>query len=694
MTKAEVIKSQTDLVKLIGETVPLQKKGKEHFGLCPFHDDKEPSLAVDPEKQKWYCHSCDFGGDCFTWIQKLYKVDFKEALRILSDRIGVAPRPSVVIYDYLDPQSTLLFQVVRYEPKDFRQRRPDGKGDWIWNLKGITPVLYHLPEVLKAIEEGNTVYVVEGEKDADRLMKEGLIATTSPMGAGKWRPEYSDTLAGGNIVVLPDTDPPGLKHGQDICRWTYNKVKSLKLLELQGAKDVSEWLDKGGTIESLLECMKEEPEWTPEKTTQGLSQPLVSNLGDIYELVWETDGIKAEVRNVIENPNGISGEVKITDTDTNQKLLGSRLNFLADSTKAQVVKRLKEKTPDRTHSIDWETVIETIGDIVIERHRTGNPAKTKAELPDIVDDPYRVYPIVLEGQPTIEYGYGGSLKTYRMMLVGLLTHNGLACLDMEPKQGNVLWLDFENDEQTYKRRMTAVQNGLDCGELDFPLYKDCRGRTLAQLSTEIQRLVLAHNIKLTIVDSMTMAAGGYEYEQVVAYFRTLGLLGVASVTVDHRAKGADKGSSPIGSVLKRNIARLEFEVTAENLEGADYVNLTVRNTKNNDNLLLLPKGYRVEFENTGRIATKVTFSPDSPRTVTEVKVEKDKKQELLDYFKLHSNEYEAPTKVAIGVSGTADAHRKFMVRHRDVFESNGNGRWHIKDEVFKLIRTDTDITPL
>ena len=59
----------------------------------------------------------------------------------------------------------LLYQVCRLVPKDFRQRRPDGNGGWIWNTQGVDRALYHLPEVLKA----NTVCVTEGEKDADNL---------------------------------------------------------------------------------------------------------------------------------------------------------------------------------------------------------------------------------------------------------------------------------------------------------------------------------------------------------------------------------------------------------------------------------------------------------------------------------------------------------------------------------------------
>ena len=75
-------------------------------------------------------------------------------------------------------RANCLFQCVRLDPKDFRQRRPDENGGWIWNLKSARRVLYRLPEVLKA----ETICIAEGEKDADSLCTLGFTATCNPMG--------------------------------------------------------------------------------------------------------------------------------------------------------------------------------------------------------------------------------------------------------------------------------------------------------------------------------------------------------------------------------------------------------------------------------------------------------------------------------------------------------------------------------
>lgn len=95
----------------------------------------------------------------------------------------------VATYDYTDETGGLLFQVARFVPKDFRQRRPDGNGGWIWSLGDGRRVLYCLPEISEAIANERTIFIAEGEKAVEALVKLGVPATCSPGGAGKWRDE-------------------------------------------------------------------------------------------------------------------------------------------------------------------------------------------------------------------------------------------------------------------------------------------------------------------------------------------------------------------------------------------------------------------------------------------------------------------------------------------------------------------------
>ncbi len=170
------------------------------------------------------------------------------------------------IYDYRDETGSLLFQVVREEPKAFKQRRPDGRGAWIWNVDGVRRVLYRLPELLAAPMDA-VVNVVEGEKDAEALAALGFVATTNPGGAGKWRPEFAEVLRDRVVVILADSDEAGRHHVQQVAQALHSVAASLKIVELPGLPkkgDASDWLDAGGTRELLEQLVAQTPEWMPQ----------------------------------------------------------------------------------------------------------------------------------------------------------------------------------------------------------------------------------------------------------------------------------------------------------------------------------------------------------------------------------------------------------------------------------------------
>ncbi len=229
---------------------------------CPAHDDRTASLSVSVGKDSttvlMKCHAgCDNRD-----IAKAAGFELRDLFAERDSTNGGPRRRIVATYDYTDARGAPIFQVVRHEPKAFAQRRPDGNGGWVWNLKGITPVLYHLPEVMAS---DDVVIVCEGEKDVDRLRELGLVATTAPMGAGKWRQGYTDTLAGREVVLVPDNDEPGRQHMDDVAAQLHAAGCLVTVVDLPGLDDhgdVSDWLDMGFTGEELLEFAREVPEWT------------------------------------------------------------------------------------------------------------------------------------------------------------------------------------------------------------------------------------------------------------------------------------------------------------------------------------------------------------------------------------------------------------------------------------------------
>lgn len=149
------------------------------------------------------------------------------------------------MYPYTDEDGTLLYQVVRTTPRGFYHRRPNGSGGWINNLQDTRRVVYRLPEVVAAVEGGEWVYVVEGEKDAESVAELGLAATTNSGGPGQWRPKYAETLRDALVAILPDNDDAGRKHAQAVADSLHGVaavVCIVELPELPPGGDATDWI--------------------------------------------------------------------------------------------------------------------------------------------------------------------------------------------------------------------------------------------------------------------------------------------------------------------------------------------------------------------------------------------------------------------------------------------------------------------
>lgn len=82
------IRSNADIVSIIGSYIKLEAKGKNYFGICPFHNDHNPSMSVSPDKQIYTCFVCGASGNVFSFVQNYENVSFIEAVKIIADKIG------------------------------------------------------------------------------------------------------------------------------------------------------------------------------------------------------------------------------------------------------------------------------------------------------------------------------------------------------------------------------------------------------------------------------------------------------------------------------------------------------------------------------------------------------------------------------------------------------------------------------
>ena len=252
--------SDRPIDRVLGALEDVERHNGYFRALCPAHDDHSPSLdikEVGENDQKKVILKCQAGCETAAVLEKvgLEWKDLFSSNGAKSSDGARSPGRIVATYDYTDAAGNLLHQTVRYEPKRFLQRRPDGEGGWVWELGGIEPVLYNLPRIYRALLDGDTIYVLEGEKDCNRAWEElGVTATTCSMGAQKWRESYTHVLAGADVILVPDNDEPGGEHAEMVATELLPfaaSVKILKLPDLPEKGDLSDWIDAGGTREEF-----------------------------------------------------------------------------------------------------------------------------------------------------------------------------------------------------------------------------------------------------------------------------------------------------------------------------------------------------------------------------------------------------------------------------------------------------------
>lgn len=255
----------------------VRRSGAGFSARCPAHEDRHASLSVSEGEDGRALIRCHAGCSAEDVCAAL-GLDVAELFPREERTNG---RGIVARYPYVDEEGGLLFEAVRFSPKDFRQRRPDGRGGWDWRLGDARRVLYRLPELLAAVERGETVYIVEGEKDVHALERVGLVATCNPMGAGKWRPEHAETLRGAaRVVVIPDADKAGRSHAEEVAGSLASSGVDVRVVDLapEGPDgfDPSDYfqaatsdVERAQARELLEQLVEAAPVWTASASANG-----------------------------------------------------------------------------------------------------------------------------------------------------------------------------------------------------------------------------------------------------------------------------------------------------------------------------------------------------------------------------------------------------------------------------------------
>jgi putative DNA primase/helicase len=267
---------------------------------CPAHEDRDPSLSIAVGEDGRILLRCHAGCSTEAIVAAIgleMRDLFPDDVRATPSASKATPKRMVATYPYHGEDGQLLYEVVRYEPKDFRQRRPDGEGGWNWSLNGTPRVPYRLLELLSADSDA-WVFVCEGEKDVDALAALGLLATCNPGGASKWKHLADDSaLHGRRVAIIPDADEPGRKHAQDVAARLDGKTVDVRIVDLAEiedftGKDVSDWLDSLNSKEpadlaqALMGMAESAEPWTEEASSRALvtpqgPSPVLLNMADV-----------------------------------------------------------------------------------------------------------------------------------------------------------------------------------------------------------------------------------------------------------------------------------------------------------------------------------------------------------------------------------------------------------------------------
>lgn len=270
----------------------VKRSGKGYSAQCPSHADAQNSLVVKAGTRKTFldcyakvCSEDDICAALGITPQDLYFEAYQD-----QQSNGKRPHGSntaqriVAVYQYTDEHGNLLYENVRFEPKDFRQRRFDESGKEIRNLDGIRRVPYRLPELINALREkpARFVLLTEGEKDCDNVRGLGFIASSFK----KWQPEFNQFITGANVVLLVDHDRSGVKQAHDAARTIQEAAAGVRVVDLYDSeplpdkrgRDVSDWLETHFKDE-LVEIIRSAPLWNPnderaEPEAEQTKQPL------------------------------------------------------------------------------------------------------------------------------------------------------------------------------------------------------------------------------------------------------------------------------------------------------------------------------------------------------------------------------------------------------------------------------------
>jgi hypothetical protein len=589
------------------------------WSFCPAHPDGQKhgrrSLSLHPV----------YGLDCFAGC------DFSAILEALR---GQGPAPSgngtagriVATYEYRDASGQLVAEKARYEyadgRKSFAWRRPNG--DWKDGLKPLRLSdlpLYHADLIAKA-DPAETVYVCEGEKAVEACRQHGLLATTH--GGGSSTRDFGESLAllaGRPVALWPDNDVPGRTYMTVLESRLRGIVKSLRWVNvpLPEKGDAFDYFAAGGSVEALR--------------VEAVTAPAVEFISDdALRVRYPTPQgtINVTLEEIERSPRALEAELSLTIGPADDAPYCQRINLLSQSQVTELRRSLQEVYGSAKEGWEWAKWLNAIFALARRAHADRDPSISAADIPDDNNEPIMlVDPLLPMDSPTIFFGDGGSAKTYVLLRFACSFAWGVPFLGLPVPQRPVLFVDYEGNQRTFKRRLWRIARGMGYDHVPANIYYwHAHGTPLSDMVIALRRKVERDGIGLLIVDSVAPACGGKPEDAEVAlrYFRALQRIGVTSANIAHVTKTADS-DYPFGSIFWHDEARATWFVKRVQEEDADEIDVGLFNKKENDGPRAKALGLRVSFSG---LDGPVTIDRANVRDVPDLYAETPARQQVWD----------------------------------------------------------------
>lgn len=341
------------------------------------------------------------------------------------------------------------------------------------------------------------------------------------------------------------------------------------------------------------------------KKRQVLTKPIITESPGGVKLDWYHDQemvLGASVEYLNESSRGIFGEFNFTHLFDEFPPI-KHLHFNLQNTKARqdIVRRLEALS--LPVDFNWLSLVDQVCDIAIDSLRKETPIENINIEPFSRGTNYLLYPLLVRGQPNTIYGTGGFGKSILADYIAVLVQFGIAGLDWVVEPGNVLYLDWETDVDTHRRRIKAMKKGLDITDTDEIMYRFCDHDLIDEIDS-IRKVVADKKVELVIVDSQMAATsnprpGLDASQEASAFYNALRTLQCTVLIIDHITKlGMSENSgtdTAYGSVVKYNRTRNQFFVRRTQEPGDTFIEMALVHKKFNDGRLQKPFGLRIDF---------------------------------------------------------------------------------------------------